>query len=334
VRLRLVICTVLAALVLVAAAVATVGSAPTVTIDSKTDHSLTLGSLECGTKYRLRVQRVNADGTLSPVTYKKPSTAACSTPPPPPADEPAAIAGKGYAKVFDDEFTTLDRSTWDSHIWYDDPPPASWGSGFQQVDANGVLHLRTSRDYFTNGKTACAGDQPDSCNWPMNTITTHSSGRLFQYGYFEARMNWTGAKGSWPAFWLISDAWANGSGACPGYAGEIDVMEGQGVEPDVLYGTVHSDSACGDDKQNGNNWQPMPVRLADGWHTYGVLWTPGSLSWYVDDKLVMSAPTYATDDTPMMLLLQEWVGGWSPDPDASTPDVMENDVDWVRVWQP
>ena len=47
----------------------------------------------------------------------------------------------------------------------------------------------------------------------------------------------------------------------------------------------------------------------------------------------MSAPTYATNDQPMFLLLQEWVGGWDGAPDASTPDVIENQVDYVQVWQ-
>jgi hypothetical protein len=35
----------------------------------------------------------------------------------------------------------------------------------------------------------------------------------------------------------------------------------------------------------------------------------------------------------MFLLLQMWSGGWTKDPDATTPDVIETQVDWVRVWQ-
>jgi hypothetical protein len=28
-----------------------------------------------------------------------------------------------------------------------------------------------------------------------------------------------------------------------------------------------------------------------------------------------------------------WVGGWTTDPNSSTPDVIQTQVDWVRVWR-
>ena len=62
----------------------------------------------------------------------------------------------------------------------------------------------------------------------------------WQFGYFEARMRFTDAKGSWPAFWLISKAhatadWPN----CPepDLNFELDIMEYQGDEPTQFYGT-------------------------------------------------------------------------------------------------
>jgi hypothetical protein len=35
----------------------------------------------------------------------------------------------------------------------------------------------------------------------------------------------------------------------------------------------------------------------------------------------------------MFLLLQELVGGWTYDADNTRPDVIENQVDYVTVWQ-
>src|SRR5436853_6929755 len=107
-----------------------------------------------------------------------------------PPSAPGPIAGKGYHRVFRDDFNTLNRKTWDSHIWYDSPPSRSW-KGFQIV-SDGVLHLRTSRSFAVSG----GGD------WPINTMTTFSSGRTFEYGYFEARMRWTPGQGAWPGFWV------------------------------------------------------------------------------------------------------------------------------------
>ena len=245
------------------------------------------------------------------------------------AGEPAAIAGKGYSVTFDDEFNTLKRHVWDDHVWYDDPAQDDWlANGFQEADPSGILHLRTGR-YYASTCTAC---QPGG--WPINTVTTHTSGQTFQYGYFEARMKWTAGAGAWPAFWLISQGWAN-TGSCSTPAGELDIFEGQGTEPDVFYGTVHKDSSneCFSDQQNGNNDHPAGVDLTAGFHIYGMLWTASSVSWYLDDKLLMSAPTYSTDDQRMMLVLQMWAGGWTDGPDATTPDVLDTEVDWVHVWQ-
>jgi beta-glucanase (GH16 family) len=238
--------------------------------------------------------------------------------------EPAPIAGQGYHEVFRDDFNTLNRVVWDDHIWYDESPSPAWGPTFQTAE-NGVLHLRTQRDWI--GDTG----QP----YPYNTITTQTSGKTFEYGYFEARMKWPAGHGSWPGFWLYSYQHAIDQNQCTTQAGEVDVMEGQGSEPSVFYGTVHSNTnGCSpSDQQNGNNWQDVGHDLTSDFHTYAVQWTPSTVTWYLDGVETHSAPTYATDNQPMFLLLQEWVGGWTYDPDSSTPDVLDNQVDYVTVWQ-
>ena len=253
---------------------------------------------------------------------------------------PAPIASQGYREVFRDDFDTLDRTVWDDHIWYDDPPSPSWTS-FQTVES-GVLHLRTSRDFQW-------GPQP-SDNWPINTITTHSSGLTFTKGYFEVRMRWTGAQGAWPGFWLLSErhasnpAWpsvnpfceVNGLLTALCHAAELDVFEGQGAEPNVFYGTIHRNSSNDygvPDAQNENNAQPQTEDLGADFHRYGMLWADSAITWYLDDEPLMSAPVFDSTNQPMFLLLQMWVGGWSSGPDASTPDVLESRVDYVSVWQ-
>ncbi len=261
-------------------------------------------------------------------------------PPPPPGDEPAPIAGLGYQQVFRDDFDTLDRSVWDDHIWYDEPPKSSW-TGYQSAE-NGTLHLRTRRNWYWGSGS--------SDNWPINTVTTQSSGLTFTQGYFEARMKWTGARGAWPGFWLFSyrhatnDFWPSINPYCANhglpkalcYSAELDVFEGQGSESNVFYGTIHRNSS-GDygvsDDQNGNNYQDQPSDIAADWHRYGMLWTASQITWYLDGKKLMSAPTYDSTNQPMFLLLQMWVGGWTGDPNSSTPDLLETQVDYVDVWQ-
>jgi beta-glucanase (GH16 family) len=246
-----------------------------------------------------------------------------------PADraQPAAIAGQGYRKVFADEFAKLNRAVWDNHVWYDERPHANW-SKFQTIEAGGILHLRTSRNYIWHNNGQSGG-------YPMNTITTRTSRKRFKYGYFEARMKWTKGNGAWPGFWLYSYQHAIDQDQCKTRAGEIDVMEGQGSEPRVFYGTVHSNTnGCSPaDDQNGNNYQQVATNLTAGFHSYGVKWTPTRVTWFLDGRRTHSARPYPADNQPMFLLLQMWSGGWTKEPDATTPDMLETQVDWVRVWQ-
>jgi len=250
---------------------------------------------------------------------------------------PRPIAGKGYREVFRDDFERLNRRVWDNHIWYDGRPRRGW-RGFQTV-AHGVLHLRTSRNYtYPEGR------------WPINTVTTKSSRRLFRYGYFEARMRWTAGRGAWPGFWLFSyrhatnPDWPHVNRYCARhglpvarcYAAELDVFEGQGSEPDEFFGTIHRNSCnCygSPDAQNGDNSRRLPSDLGKSWHTYAALWTPTRITWYLDDHRLFSASVYDSTKQRMFLLLQMWVGGWTEDPDASTPDPLETQVDYVSVWQ-
>jgi len=287
-------------------------------VDTTTAASYTFEKLACDTVYTLAVDAYDAAGNRSATAAVDATTASC------PIAEPQPIAGQGYRLAFGDEFDSLDRAVWDDHIWYDDPPSPTWAP--RQYVSAGTLQLVSRRDDLFPGCTSLC--------YPINTATTLSSGKSFQYGYFEARMRWTKGPGSWPAFWLISTGWAK-TGSCATPAGELDVMEGQGTEPDVFYGTIHKDSAgaCGGDEQNGNNWQPVGVDLTDGFHTYAALWTPTTVSWYLDDKLIMSAPTYSTDNQPMFLLLQMWSGGWTSPPTSATPPELLTEIDWVHVWQ-
>ena len=241
------------------------------------------------------------------------NTAPPPPPPPPTGGEPPPIAGQGFTLRFDDQFTTLNRAVWDDHIWYEGGPAAN-----AQYVQNGIFHLvsRRSQGY-------------------QETTSTTLNKRAFTYGYFECRMRWTAGPGSWPACWLLSQGWAN-TGNCSTPASEIDLMEGQGTEPNAFYGTVHRDSAraCAGHLQNGNNWQPAAFALAGQWHTYATLWTASQVCWYIDDVQTHCAPTYAdTANSPMFLLLQMWIGGWTSGTNSSTPDELHTEIDWVSVWQ-
>jgi hypothetical protein len=238
----------------------------------------------------------------------------------PPARTPRPIRGEGYRVVFKDTFKKLRRRVWDRSEWWNT-------ERFErsQYVRRGVLHLVSRR----------------SQGYPSNiAVTTFRAHKVFELGYFEARMKWTKGNGSWPGFWMLSNAWARaGSDVCSGpvRAAELDVFEGYGSDPKVFTGTIHRHSAehicpSPSDAINDNNWQPQRKDLTRRFHTYAVRWTSSRVTWFLDQRRMMSWPTYDTTHTPMFLILSMYTGGES-DPDSSSPDELHTKVDWVRVWQ-
>ena len=203
----------------------------------------------------------------------------------PPAGRPAPI-GRRYRVAFVDTFKRLRRHVWDNREWWNSPPPRR-----SQYVRNGILHLVSRR----------------SQGYPSHiAVTTFSSQKIFKHGYFEARMKWTKGNGSWPGFWLISNAWARaGANVCSTAvrAAEIDVFEGYGNHPRVFTGTIHRHSAghvCPSppDAINSNNWQPQRVDLTRRFHTYAMKWTPSRVTWYLDQRRIMSWPVFRHDQHP------------------------------------
>jgi Ca2+-binding RTX toxin-like protein len=141
-----------------------------------------------------------------------------------------------------------------------------------------------------------------------------------QYGYFEMRADLPEAKGAFPAFWLLP---ADGS-----FTAEIDVMEYAGKTSSVL-NTIH----YGPD---GAHWTAQSFKsyvadLATGFHTFGLLWTAQTLTWYVDGTEVAQAATPAGAQKPMYMLVNYAVGGsWAGNTTAATLPGMA--IDYIHAY--
>ena len=166
----------------------------------------------------------------------------------------------------------------------------------------------------------------------------------FQYGRFEVRARVPEAQGFWPAAWLmgnniLTDPWP----AC----GEQDVLEriNAATTPDWNRGSIHGPGFIG--TPLGTNYNFPSGQTAADWHTYGMIWTKGSVSYYVDDP---SQPyvTYTTSSISGLtgaawpfdggqsnfILLNLAIGGDYPGaPNADTPFPSQMLVDYVRVYK-
>ena len=140
------------------------------------------------------------------------------------------------------------------------------------------------------------------------------------YGYFEMRADLPEAAGAWPAFWLLP---ADGS-----WPPELDVMETLSSDPRAAWTTAHS-GLNGDHVSSGQ--AAFVPDTADGFHTYGVLWTATSLKWYVDGVEVFQASTPADMNKPMYMIANLALGGWGGAIDqGALPAEMK--IDYIRAY--
>lgn len=230
-------------------------------------------------------------------------------PPPPTGGAPAQAQAAGFKNlVFGDEFNSLNISPdgtatapWYNGIWYESPSPAS--------------------RYTLNSGALTATVLPSDPHEAWLTTLNRGGGQsgLFNLGYFEARMKWNNVPDNFSAFWLESSehALANASLFC-----EIDIFEA--YQNGVFVGTVH-DWIGNNSTQNNNNWHPVGVDMTQ-WHTYGLLWTTDTITWYFDNQPLMSWPTPTVCKTQKLFML---VGAQQ----RAHANQVNLDVDWVHVYR-
>jgi beta-glucanase (GH16 family) len=150
-----------------------------------------------------------------------------------------------------------------------------------------------------------------------------------QYGRFEVRAKVPEGQGFWPAFWLLPsfDRWPEGVAILP----EIDVMEHLGHQPNVYHTTLHTNQT-GELTSHPYD-HTLPFSLTSDFHTYSVVWTAESVTWYLDGKWKASHPTPDDFTRPVHFLLNLAVGGnWPGSPDGSTEFPAKFMIDYVRAY--
>lgn len=263
-----------------------------------------------------------APTTPAPTT-PAPITPAPITPAPvPPISVPVPT---GYQLVWSDDFDSIDRSKWNVRN-------NSWAHNEESIDtsrpenvfvANGALTLRAIKENYS-----AYGTTRQYTSGYLDTIGRAS----WQYGRIEMRAKLPAAQGMWPAFWLRDN-----SGL-----GELDIMEAVGGMVNHTVQTIHQ-STNGDMARSGHE-DVLPSGTFSDWHTYAVDREPGSVKWYVDDRLVFSKTVSTLSwledafSEPMNIRLNLQVGGSMPayyqKPVNGAPlGASDYVIDYVRVYQ-
>jgi beta-glucanase (GH16 family) len=159
----------------------------------------------------------------------------------------------------------------------------------------------------------------------------------FEYGRIEARVQVPdGPGGLWPAFWMLGTdipevGWPQ--------SGEIDIMEYVSRLPYEVFGTIHGPGYQGG-ASFGNTLTFTDTVPNQGFLTYGVIWMPDHIIWYVDDVQYHQAvpadvaPNEWVFNHPFFMLLNAAIGGnfgGAISGDMTFPQ--DTLVDYVRVYQ-
>jgi beta-glucanase (GH16 family) len=145
-----------------------------------------------------------------------------------------------------------------------------------------------------------------------------------RYGRWEVRARAQQGNGYGPVLLLWPDAedWPEG--------GEIDIMEIPKGDRTKAHFTVHWGE---DNEQDGRSVEGDFTQ----WHTFAVEWTPEHVVGFVDGvEIYRNDDSEANPPRSMHLAIQQDIGpygkDWIPAPDATTPDEVTFEVDWVRIY--
>jgi beta-glucanase (GH16 family)/Ca2+-binding RTX toxin-like protein len=192
--------------------------------------------------------------------------------------------------------------------------PGFQGRGEKDIDvnpfsvSNGVLTISAQK---VDAEDAYAAWNRDFTSGMLNTLGSFEQ----KYGYFEIRAEMPTAQGTWPAFWMMTHPFTSGV--------EADIFEGLAATPNVDYRRAFGGSETLYD--NALKIDPS------GFHTYGLLWTAQTVTFYYDGVAVLQGATPATWTQPMALILNMAVGGWGGTADPSQfPATLK--VDYIKAY--
>lgn len=179
----------------------------------------------------------------------------------------------------------------------------------------------------------------------------YTSGRIitknkqdFTYGKVEVRLKVPSGVGTWPAFWML------GYGSWP-VAGEIDIMEHVGYDPNKFHCALHTKNKNGMNGQNFHASQSFDQPVANDFHTITMEWVENEflgfdrIHMYVDGvKTTTFAETTQLQlsgdwpfNEPFFFILNLAIGGSWGGLRGVDDSMFENpvlyQVDYIRVYQ-
>ncbi|MBQ8648576.1 MAG: glycoside hydrolase family 16 protein [Clostridia bacterium] len=262
--------------------------------------------------------------------------------------------------IWNDEFDgkTLDETKWANRAymmgkraehWVEDAFELDGNSNiiFKLEKRNGVYcttQLQTGYNYMDMPSeeydTASAENRKEEnksenyFKWPIGEIKEPKF--MHKYGYYECRCKMQEREGWWSAFWLQSPI--IGSTLNPEFSGvEVDIMEQ--FSRDGIVQNVNHWNGYGSQHKSSGACKVELKETEDGYHTFGLDWTPDYYRYYVDGELVreIKAPLPISQTEQFILISTEAIGyrssNWNQWEDLEKAEGDKWVVDYVRVFE-
>ena len=274
-----------------------------------------------------------------------------------PGDSNSSVTSKAFAPniasgtlVWSDEFSNSTGANAEPNpaVWTYDTGSGGWGNSELEdycgwnSSVSPCATASPNAYVGTDGYLHIVAEEPSAGVYTSARLKTEGL-FSFQYGRIEFRAQVPEAQGFWPAAWLMGDNIATVN--WPG-CGEMDVLERVNAAgtPDWNEGSIHGTGFTGSNL--GTTFDFPSGETASGWHTYGMIWSKGSVAYYVDDP-AQPYVTYTTSSISGLggsvwpfdggqanfIILNLAVGGdWPGSPNSGTPFPSQMLVDYVRIY--
>ncbi len=257
------------------------------------------------------------------------------------SDQPAAAEGSETDKikealelVFEDNFdgSVIDDTLWNTQLKWG--PDVSINNDMQYyVDEQNVPDLGFTPFLFDGNTLSITAQTTEPQQLELAQNKPYLSGVLsshdkfdFKFGYAEIRAKLPSGAGFWPGFWMLTSEFIE-------QKPQLFVMEARGDNANTVFHRYNFTDA-------NDVFQPsefMPSGGDDfsaGFHTYGVLWGPASIFFYVDGVKMHTIENNNIPSQEMYLILSLAFGNdFAGKPTDQTVLPGSFDIDYVRVYQ-
>lgn len=185
-------------------------------------------------------------------------------------------------------------------------------------------------------------DEPDPfgkprCAFLSGALSSHDKFGI-TYGYVESRMKVGGAAGSLSSFYLYNRYPGTGRNL---HAPEIDIIEYLGENPfgdELAFQTYHYANVNDGSTNSAPTMfydNPDGSKFDEDFHTFGVLWEPQLVIWYIDGVEIkrMTGPQVGRQQMNIVAYLVSG-SAWAPTPDADA-DIfpLQFEIDYIKAYQ-